>query len=212
MKGRVPSSGHPVPATSGADRVVGLYQRHGLAWAADRRDRLTEGGWLDRLLAPAPEGARILDLGCGSGRPIARALIERGCQVTGVDTAPDLIDLCGAAFPDHDWRVADMRGLDLGCVFDGVIAWDSFFHLDHDAQRAMFAVFRRHAAPSAGLMFTSGPEHGIAMGEYGGEPLFHASLDPTEYRALLARHGFAVEAYAPDDPESSRTVWLARRV
>jgi SAM-dependent methyltransferase len=58
--------------------------------------------WLDRFLALLPSRASGLDLGCGSGRPIARTLIERGCQVTGVDAVPAMIILCEQAFPSAD--------------------------------------------------------------------------------------------------------------
>ncbi len=90
-------------------------------------------------------------------------------------------------FADHDfhvprplsgaeWAVADMRTLALGERFRGLVAWGSFFRLAHDDQRRMFLVFRAHAAPGAALLFTSGPSHGEAIGAYGGEPLYHASL------------------------------------
>jgi hypothetical protein len=48
----------------------------------------------------------------------------------------------------------------------------------------MFPIFRAHAAPRAALMFTSGPAQGEAIGQLEGEPLYHASLDPTEYKQL----------------------------
>ena len=61
-------------------------------------------------------------------------------------------------------------------------------------------------------MFTSGPRRGEAIGSYKGEPLFHASLDPEEYRALLDEHGFEVVTHVADDPEcGGHTIWLARR-
>jgi hypothetical protein len=104
-----------------------------------------------------------------------------------------------------------MRTLRLGSVHDGILAWDSFFHLCRDDQRAMFGVFRRHAAPEAALMFTSGPHDGEAVGSYHGEPLYHASLAPDEYRALLDRHGFDVVAHVTEDPQcGGHTIWLAR--
>jgi hypothetical protein len=37
-------------------------------------------------------------------------------------------------------------------TFDGVLAWDSFFHLTPDDQRGMFAVFSVHVAKDATLM------------------------------------------------------------
>ena len=105
----------------------------------------------------------------------------------------------------------NMRSLSLARHFNGLLAWDSFFHLGHDDQRRMFPIFRQHAAPRAALMFTSGPAHGEAIGNYQGEPLYHASLDPDEYRALLSANGFEVVAYVAEDPDCGRhTVWLAQ--
>lgn len=172
-----------------------------------------ERAWLDRFAALMPAAGTVLDLGCGMGEPIAGHLIARGFRVTGVDASPGLLGLCQQRFPDHAWHLADMRGLGLGARFDGILAWDSFFHLTQADQRDMFAVFARHAAPGAALLFTSGPAEGTAMGEFEGEPLFHASLDPAEYRALLHAHGFAVVAHrAEDEACGGHTVWLARRV
>src|SRR3712207_7171924 len=59
------------------------------------------------------------------------------------------------SFPDARWVVADMRTLRLGARFAGILAWDSFFHLRPDDQRAMFRTFRDHAAPGAALLFRS---------------------------------------------------------
>jgi hypothetical protein len=105
-----------------------------------------------------------------------------------------------------------MRSLRLSRQFDGVLAWDSFFHLTHDDQRRMFDVFARHAGPSAVLMFNTGPGHGESVGRYRGDPLYHASLGPDEYTALLESIGFEVIAHAAEDWSSAggRTVWLAQ--
>ena len=111
-----------------ADRIVGHYEKHARAWDSDRGRNLFEKGWLDRFLALTGEaGASILDIGCGSGEPIAQYLISQGRMVTGIDAAPTLIDLCRVRFPSHDWIVGDMRTLALGRQFNGLVAWDSFF-------------------------------------------------------------------------------------
>ncbi len=197
--------------TSDADNIIGLYQRHGLAWAEARGTRLIEGAWLERFRALLPAHATVLDLGCGSGEPVARYLIEHGCHLTGIDTSPPLIELCQLAFPSEDWRIADMRTVSLERTFNGILAWDSFFHLCPDDQRALFAVFRIHSSSRAALMFTSGPSEVVAMGTFAGELLYHASLDPDEYRALLDANGFDVVGHVREDPDcGGRTVWLAR--
>ena len=196
-----------------ANAIISLYTRHGLAWVALRGTAAAEGTWPARFMALLPAGGRVLDLGCGGGEPIAGTLIRAGHPVTGVDASPPLLALARERHPGQEWILGDMRALELGRGFDGLIAWDSFFHLDHDAQRAMFPRFAAHAAPGAALMFTSGPSHGIALGSFAGETLFHASLDPAEYRALLAAQGVAVVDHVAEGPScGGRTVWLARRV
>jgi len=195
-----------------ADRIVGLYQRHAHAFDRERGRKLIERGWLDRFLASIPADGTILDVGCGGGEPIAQYIIARGYRVSGIDSSPAMIAFCRRRFQEQEWTVAAMRELALARQFDGILAWDSFFHLRPDDQRAMLPIFRAHAALSAVLMFTSGPRAGVAMGTFQDEPLYHASLEPAEYRELLAANGFDVIDFVPEDPAcGGHTVWLARR-
>lgn len=192
------------------DTVVEVYRRHGPAWAGLRGDVSAEGPWLARFCDLLPAGAEVLDIGCDSGLPIARELVRRGFGVTGVDSAPAMIALFRRNLPERSALFADMRRLSLGRRFAGLQAWDSFFHLSPGEQRVMFARFRAHAAPGAALMFTSGAAEGIAIGALEGEPLYHASLDPDEYRTLLNASGFQLVDHVVDDPNCHRTVWLAK--
>jgi ubiquinone/menaquinone biosynthesis C-methylase UbiE len=196
---------------SDAENIIDLYDRHARDYVADRQREVgNERAWLDQFTALLRQGSSILDIGCGSGEPVARYLIDQGFVVEGVDSSPTLIGFCRERFPQQSWHVADMRTLALKRTYNGLLAWDSFFHLSHDAQRRMFPVFKRHASPNAALMFTSGTSHGEAIGSYRGEPLYHASLAAEEYRALLNANGFRVVAHVVEDPNCGRTVWLAQ--
>jgi SAM-dependent methyltransferase len=208
---RKPASSTP---DSAAAEIVGLYERHASAWdAVRRRSRFAERKWIDRFADLLPAGGAVLDLGCGSGEPIGRHLAGSGFAVTGVDGSPPLIELCRTRMPAQTWLVGDMRDVALDRRFDGLIAWHSFFHLTREDQRRMFDVFAAHAATAAALMFTSGPQDGEALGRFEGESLYHASLAPEEYRALLAARGFEVVDFVAEDPESNGdTVWLAKRM
>lgn len=191
--------------------VIGVYRRRGEAWAKLRGDRLMESAWLDRFYGLLPANAAVLDIGCGSGLPIAGELVRRGFDVTGVDGAPEMLALFQRNLPGRPAILADMRQLSLDCKFAGLLAWDSFFHLSPDDQRAMFARFQAHATPGAALMFTSGPGEGSAIGELEGEPLYHGSLGSEEYRALLDAHGFRVVDHVVEDPTCGfHTIWLAQ--
>ncbi|MFW1690572.1 class I SAM-dependent methyltransferase [Acinetobacter ursingii] len=197
-----------------AQKIIQIYQKYGRDWTELRGDYLYEKAWLDHFLALLPAtDASVLDLGCGSGQPIAAYLIENGCQVTGVDRSEVMLEMARESFPEQTWINADMRHFRFDQQFDGILAWDSFFHLTPDDQREMFAQFSAHAKRGAALMFTSGPSHGEAIGEMFGEPLYHASLDAEEYRALLAQYGFDVVKMVAEDAEcTGHTVWLAKKM
>ena len=201
------------PIARAAADVTGLYARHADLWDRVRGPGLRlEAGWMARFAALPPPGGRILDLGCGTGRPLGAWLLSQGFAVTGVDSSAPAIALARERLPEGTWVCADMRGLDLAGTFDGLLAWDSLFHLTPADQRALFPVLGAHAAPGAVLMFTSGPDAGVAMGEFGGDPLHHASLSPDAYRSLLEAEGFDVLDFTPEDPEcGGHSVWLARR-
>lgn len=199
-----------------ASHIIEIYCRRARDFDAERSRTLVEKAWLDDFCAHLPAGGSILDIGCGMGEPIARYLTENGFAVTGVDSSPDMIALCRERFPRRDWPncdwiVADMRTLSLGKRFDGLLAWDSFFHLTHDDQRLMFPVFTAHAAAGAALMFTSGPRNDEALGAWRGDTLYHASFAPHEYRGLLADAGFQDVAFWPEQAAcGGRSIWLAQ--
>ncbi|MCU0354969.1 MAG: class I SAM-dependent methyltransferase [Cytophagales bacterium] len=195
------------------DRGIGNVYEDIADWFDQNRDkRLIEKAYLTSLLEKINPNPTILDLGCGSGEPIARFLIEKGCTVTGVDGSAKMIAMCKERFPQMEWIRSDMRELNLGRKFDAIIAWDSFFHLSVDDQRNMFPVFDSHVAPGGTLLFTSGTENGEVYGQMEGHKVYHASLDSKEYRSLLKQYGFEVLIHAVNDADcGNRNVWLAIR-
>ncbi len=195
------------------ESIIDLYERHAESWvqARLREATLYEKSWLDRFCALLPPSGSVLDCGCGAGVPIAKYVVEQGFAITGIDSSSAMIRMFQSGLQGQRALVADMRKLDLSEAFHGILAWDSFFHLNHTDQRQMFARFRAHAAPGTALMFTSGTSFGEAIGTLEGEPLYHASLDSDEYRRLLEEQGFAVVNHVVQDRNcGGRTVWLAQ--
>lgn len=201
---------------SAADAVLDIYEKNASAWAHLRMQAQPhlEQSWLDRFLSlTGTAGRNILDLGCGSGQPIAEYLINNACQVTGVDGAPSLIKVARQTFPEQTWIAADMRKLPALAKFNGLIAWHSFFHLKPEDQRPMFEAFGHLCLPGAPLMFTSGTSLGEAIGTFEGQPLYHGSLDAAEYRTLLQGNGFNVIEHVAEDPScGGASVWLAQKI
>jgi cyclopropane fatty-acyl-phospholipid synthase-like methyltransferase len=197
-----------------SETVVDLYRRRAAEWdAARRHSDWNDRVWIDEFARQLPRGGSVLDLGCGGGDPVARFLAAQGLHITGVDSSPEMIALARDRLPEQEWIAADMRRLQLNRRFNGILAWDSYFHLAPEAQREMFAVFDAHADDCGVLMFNTGPTHGEGSSTFTfkDEPLYHASLAPAEYRDLLDRSGFEVISHVANDVQSGgRTAWLCR--
>jgi len=195
---------------TGPDDILPAYEREATRWARERNLSLWEEPALLAAVTGRAPGLAVLDLGCGSGEPIAAWFVARGDRVTGVDGAAAMIAEFRTRVPGAEALVADMRALSLGRRFDVIVAFNSFFHLSPADQRAMFPDFAAHATPGARLLFTAGPAAGEAVGQVGDSPVYHASLAPEDYRALLAEAGFSVVWFRPEDAElKGHSVWLA---
>ena len=104
------------------EKVAVAVNPHGLGRASD---------WVERFLAGVPDGGVVLDIACGAGRHLRRAL-ERGHAVVGLDRdVSGLADLAGRGDVEilaHDLEAAG--GLDLPTAerrFGGVIVTNYLF-------------------------------------------------------------------------------------
>jgi SAM-dependent methyltransferase len=195
-------------------RIVELYQRHAAAFDAARRGSFPERTWLERFERMLRREADLLDLGCGGGEPIARFLIDHGHHLTGVDTSTTLISLARTRFPRHKWIEADMMrfGGDSG-AYDGILAWCSLFHLEVDQQEKLIRRIGIWLRKGGVALFNTGPANSVAIGEFEGEELYHASLSPAEYRTILAESGLTVVNHVSEDASCGGfTVWLVGKM
>ena len=191
--------------------VYKVYNKMGKWFAENRYAGLEEKSYLDDLLKRMPSNASILDLGCGSGKPILEYLISQNVNVLGIDASERMLEIARLNFPNTSFMLKDMRKLDLDEKFDAIIAWHSFFHLPAADQPGMFRVFRHHLKSNGILLFTSGTDRGEVWGMNGGENLFHASLATDEYRSLLESNHFEVLSHIINDPDcGGANVWMAQ--
>ncbi len=202
----------PKPLTNLASAIPAIYQRQALHFDAVRDQSLYERRALDQFIAILPATPRVLDLGCGTGRPIAAYLRRSGLDVTGIDAAPAMIDRARAYAPTGDWRVGDMRVLNLSERFDGIVSWNAFFHLTAEDQIALIPRLARHLLPGGALLLTVGPGAGEALGQVGSDRVYHASLSPDAYERHLGAQGLSVVDFRPEDPDCrGHSVLLARK-
>lgn len=172
-----------------------------------RRDRLAtsfrERGFLERLIDGLPDGATVLDLGCGCGEPIGRYLVEAGLDVVGVDASARLLEHARRAVPEVTFILGDMRTAQVHGPFDAIVAWDSVFHLPREDHAALYRRMAGWLGPGGRLLLSLGASGSEGFrSEMHGVSFFYSGHEPDEAVALLEAAGFRIEHLEVDDPSS----------
>lgn len=118
------------------------------------KDYAAEAGLLTRLIRErVPAAVTLLDVGCGTGSH-ARALIDAGFTVDGLDLEPAFVELARAKCPEGTFHVGDMTALDLPGRYDVVTCLFSAigYAASEPALRQAIAGMRRHLNPGGVLI------------------------------------------------------------
>ncbi len=197
---------------AGYDALVDRYGTWADATVDEGRDRL-----MAELTARLPEGARVLDLGCGSGLPSTRILAER-YAVTGIDLSAGQLAAARRNVPHAAFVQGDIATIELPAgSWDAVTAFYSLTHVPRSEHAAVFDRVGRWLVPGGLFVATLGARDDPDWtGEWLGRPMFFSSHDPDTNRSLLAAAGFEllvdelIETLEPEGPVPFHWV-LARR-
>jgi len=136
------------------------------------------------------QGSSVLDLGCGTGIPISKVLIDAGMTVYGVDASAAMVKEFQQNFPKVSVAceaVEDSPFFDL--QFDAIIAWGLMFLLPEDVQEKV--ILKAAGALHAGGKFLFTAPH--QKTEWQDVMTKEISRSPgiARYKKLLAASGFS---------------------
>lgn len=153
-----------------------------------------ELGFLDRLLDGLSAGASVLDLGCGSGRPLGAEIVRRGMQYTGIDQSTEMLRIARTHLPDATLDVATLETFRASRGFDAILCWDALFHIVRTAHESILLEVARALKPGGRFMCTvGGSEHPAFTDTMFSHEFFYDSHPPEVALALLARVGLEPE-------------------
>lgn len=83
--------------------------------------------------------ALVLDVGCGTGKPVASGLAAAGHRILGIDISPAMVELSRQAAPSGTFAVVDMRDYTLpeGVRLDAIFNILSLFTLNREDIESM---------------------------------------------------------------------------
>jgi cyclopropane fatty-acyl-phospholipid synthase-like methyltransferase len=177
---------------------------------------------LTPLLERLPERARLLDLGCGAGVPITRALAER-FHVTGVDVSAEQLALARTQVPGATFMRADMAHIAFDdASFDAVVSFYAIFHLPREEHPPLLERIFAWLKPGGFFMATLAhyDEAPYTEQDFFGVEMYWSNFSLATYRQMLERCGFELLAaatishgYGPGDehrPEAHPLVFARR--
>jgi cyclopropane fatty-acyl-phospholipid synthase-like methyltransferase len=199
----------------GYDAIAPEYER----WAASFRSPVL--ATLGRLLALLEPGAHVLDLGCGNGLPVARALLDGGHRVTGVDLSAGQLERARRNVPEAELVHADALEVDLpAAAYDGAVSAFVFGHVPRGLHLPLLRRLHEWLRPGAPALISFGlsDTEWELDDDWLGAPMFFSSYPPETSRRLLADAGFSLEwdrRIGQDEPghgDSSFLWTLSRRL
>jgi len=149
-----------------------------------------EREYMEALLAAATPGSTILDLGCGTGRPMAEYVVSRGRRVLGVDQSEVMLDIARRHLPGEQWVLSPMETYEPEEGYRGALLWDSLFHVPRTEHEPILRKVVRGLPPGGRLMLTVGGSAHPAFTDFMfGQEFYYDSNTPEETGQILERLG-----------------------
>ena len=199
-----------------ADKMQNAYDNIAEQWHSNFRgqtyiDRVLS--YLDKILEDLPPKAKVLDLGCGTGNPIAKHIVARGFRVVGVDQSKEMLKIAKTIIPEAEFIHGDMVEIQFAEKFAAIVAWDSIFHVERQHHSVIFRKLADSLDFGGRLLLSVGgsdaedsaSDDSISEGftsEMFGHTFFYSGYAPKLARKLLEAEGFEIEVWEVDDPSS----------
>lgn len=157
-------------------------------------------------------GDSVLDIGCGTGIPNAKYISKKGLMVTGIDISTKLINKAKKNTSKVKFIQADIAEFQTNEGFDGIIAWDSLFHLRLNEHEPVFRKIYSFLKFNGFFLFThGGGTGGEITGEMFGHQFSYSTLGPKKTKQLLLSLGFAIIRWKIYDQGSGYMIGLVQK-
>lgn len=145
-----------------------------------------------------PQNAVVLDLGCGSGRPVSATLASEGCVLYCIDACTVLAAACRRNLPQAEVACEAIEYSNFfGRNFDAVIAVGLLFLLAPDKQRQLIAKVAAVLNPGGRFLFTAPRQVCHWTDVLTGHE--SCSLGVNEYQQLFLQTGLSLVAEYQDE-------------
>lgn len=193
-------------------KIQHSYDKIAETWAKEREWYIEQPS-IDETIAHLKPSAKILDVGCGSGKPIAAYLVEKGFDVYGLDISPNLLKHAAKIIPKEKLFEADLCEFTTKMHFDAIICWCTIFHVHAERHLTLLKKLHSFLVP-AGVLCITFADTSLAIedvpitiideytieSEMFGERFCHSGRPASENSQLIKKAGFKIITDKIDQP------------
>lgn len=175
---------------SGYDRMAERFARWFGRVGHDIRDRYTNA-----LVEGLPPGARVLEIGCGSGATQTTRALARAFDYLGVDISRRQIEFARRVVPGARFLHADITQVSFPPEsLDGVAAFYSLVHIPRDELGLLVERIATWLRPGGLVVasLTTRPDPGTIVPDWLGVPMYFSGFAAADGRSLVERVGLEI--------------------
>lgn len=154
------------------------------------------------------QGEKVLDLGCGTGEPFDRYLVDHGFDVTGVDLVSKHISSARENVPEGDFQQGDFFSVQEN-GFDAVVSFYAIFHLERDKHSDLFEFIHEKLSEDGVMLVTvGGGDMEKHESEFAGSELVWSSYSPEKNKEIIRNAGFSIVEIYEEKNEEEHHYWV----
>ena len=156
--------------------------------------------YLERLNSLLKPNSLLLDLGCGSGKPVDIFFIDKGHRVIGIDISEKQIELAKKNIPRAEYKVKDISKLKDGeHSVDAVVSLYTIIHLPRETHSELFKKFNSFLPQGGLILVTMGFSEWEGIDDFYGVKMYFSHYGHETNRDIIEKTGFEIILDEIDD-------------
>ncbi len=177
------------------------YNKAAKNYLTEFRDQFKSEKYLVRLIEILKPNSKILDVGCGAGKPIDSYLMAKGMKVTGIDISEAQIELAKFYVPEASYEFRDMSELINGEYdVDAVVSFYAIFHTPKENHPELLKTFNSFLNSGGYLLITMGANDWEGKEDnFCGSEMYWSHYGAEKNKELIEEAGFEIVFSEIDD-------------
>ncbi len=189
---------------AGYNKIAELYLKE--------REKFENWRELQEFCSKLPSNAKILDVGCGTGIPIASYLIQNGFEVVGIDLSSEMVTVARKNVPEATILEMNMAEIEFPPEsFDGLISCYAIFHVPRERHAAIFQSFHTILKAKGTMLVSAASCEWEEVEDYLGARMFWSHYDPVTTESLITDAGFEIEFGRTVESGGEKNHWVLAR-